>query len=98
MCVYRHCPVVITEVPRVVRRKQRALLDAEPLAVGGRSNSLSPNAADRKLMMEVDQRGVGGLDGVLTQEPAAHVLEHVHRNALRALAHGGNAQIRAVGD
>ena len=47
-------------------------------------------------MVEVGQRGIGHLDSVLTQEPAGHVLEHVHGDALGALAHGGDAQIGAM--
>ena len=47
-------------------------------------------------MVEVDQRGIGGFDGVLAKEPAGHVLEHVHGDALGALAHGGDAQIGAM--
>ena len=49
-------------------------------------------------MMKIHQRGIGGFDGVLAQEPPGHVLEHVHGDPLRALAHGGDAEIGAVGD
>jgi len=50
------------------------LLNAEALAVGRGSNALSPDMAKRKLMMEVDQRGVGGFDSILSQKPAGHML------------------------
>ena len=49
-------------------------------------------------MMEIDQRGVGGFDGVLAQKPAGHMLEHIHGDPLRALAHRSDAEIGAMSD
>jgi hypothetical protein len=54
------------------------LLNTKALATGRGSNAFSPNAADGKLMMEIDQRGIGGFDGVLAQKLAGHMLEHIH--------------------
>jgi len=47
-------------------------------------------------MMEIDQRGIGGFDGVLAQKPAGHMLEHIHSDPLRALAHPSDAEIGAM--
>src|SRR4051794_18455050 len=98
MRIHGNGPIVIAKITRIVRGEKRALLDAEALAIGGGNNTFSPDAAEGKLMMEVNQRGIGGFDGVLAQEPAAHVLEHIHRDPLSALAHSGNTEICTVGD
>jgi hypothetical protein len=37
-----------------------ALLDAKALSVGRGGDAFSPDAADRKLVVEIDQRGIGG--------------------------------------
>jgi hypothetical protein len=68
--VHGYRSLVIAKIPRVIRGKQGALLDTKALAIGRGSNAFSPNAADGKLMMEIDQRGIGGFDGVLAQKPA----------------------------
>ena len=47
-------------------------------------------------MVVVDQDRVGSLEGFVAQEPLAHVLQHVDRDAGRTLAHGRDAQVRAV--
>ena len=49
-------------------------------------------------MVEVDQDGVGGFEGLLSQAPLGHVLQHIRGDAFHTVGHGGNAQIRAVGD
>lgn len=49
-------------------------------------------------MVVVDQGGIGGLEGFLSQEPLAHILQHVDGDAGRALAHGRDAEVRAVRD
>jgi hypothetical protein len=46
--------------------------------------------------MEIDQRGIGSFDGVLAQKPAGHMLEHIHSDPLRALAHRSDAEIGAM--
>ena len=48
--------------------------------------------------MVVDQGHVGRLQGLLTQPPVAHLLEHVHRDPFGTVAHGRDAEIRAVRD
>src|SRR4051812_23002215 len=98
MRIHRNRPIVIAEITWIVRGEKRALLDAKALAVGGGHDTFSPDPADGKLMMEVDQRSISGFDGVLAQEPATHVLEHIHGDPLSALAHSGNAEICTVGD
>jgi hypothetical protein len=46
----------------------------------------------------VDQDGVGRLDCGLAQEPSAGVLQDVGSERVDALAHGGQAEVGAVGD
>jgi hypothetical protein len=71
--VHGYRSLVIAKIPRVIRGKQGALLDTKALAIGRGSNAFSQNAADGKLMMEIDQHGIGGFDGVLAQKPAGHM-------------------------
>ena len=94
--VHGYRSLVIAKIPRVIRGKQGALLDTKALAIGRGSNAFSPNAADEELMMEIDQRGIGSFDGVLAQKPAGHMLEHIHSDPLRALAHRSDTEIGAM--
>ena len=48
--------------------------------------------------MVVNQHGVGGPERLLAQEPAADVLEHVHRDPFGAVAHRRDAEVGPVGD
>jgi hypothetical protein len=53
-------------------------------------------------MMEVDACGIGGFDGVLAEEPAAYVMEHIDDDPRALWPRGGYAKlvpwaIRAVG-
>jgi hypothetical protein len=94
--VHGYRSLVIAKIARVIRGKQGALLDTKALAIGRGSNAFSPNPADGQLMMEIDQRGIGGFDGVLAQKSAGHMLEHIHSDTFRALAHRSDAEIRAM--
>ena len=49
-------------------------------------------------MVVVDHDRVRGLDGGWPQEPAAGVLQGIGGERVDALAHGGEAEVGAVGD
>ena len=91
-------PVVVTEIAWIDAAEETAPLDREALAIGRGAASITPYAAQLQPMMVIDQDGVGRLDRGVTQEPSAGVLQRLRREGIDALAHGGQAEVRAVRD
>jgi hypothetical protein len=99
MGVDGHSPIIIAEIARIERAKQRTGLEAEALSIRGGAGPIAPHRTERQAVMEVDQQRIRGFERVLPQAPLGHLLEHVGRNlVLDTVGHGGDAQIRAVGD
>ena len=90
--------VVIAEVARVDAAEQAVALDGKALAVRGGAPAVAPELAERQAVVMVHQDGVGRFDGGLAQEPSAGILQGVGGERVDALAHGGQAEVDAVGN
>jgi hypothetical protein len=63
--VHRQCLVVVSKVSRVERAEERAGMQSEALAIGGRYSPIALDGAQRQAMVEIHQAGVGGFERVL---------------------------------
>ena len=90
--------VVVAEVAGMVGADQRARRGAEALAVRGGQSAVSPGRGEINLVEMLDDPGAGRLHRGLPHQPARGLLEVGRRQALDAVAHGGQAEVGAVGD
>ena len=90
--------VVIAEIAGIEAAEQAVALDRKALPVGRRAAAVSPDTAERQMMVVIDEDGVGCREGFIAQKPSAGVLQHFRREVVDALAHRSEAEIGAVGN
>ena len=89
--VQRQGVAVVAEIAGIISADFGILLHAEPLPVRRRTDTASPDGADRQAVMEIDHHAIGRLQRFRPKAPLAYRTEHFERDAIRAVAHGYDA-------
>ena len=90
--------VVVAEVAGVVGADEGARRRAEALAIRGGQAAVAPDRGEVEPVVMLDDLGIGGLQGGVAHQPAGGQLEIRGGQVLDAVAHGGQAEVGAVGD
>ena len=90
--------VVVAEIAGMVGAEKRPWRRAETLTIGRRQATVAPEGSEVEAMKVLDNLSIGCLHGGFAHQPVRGLLEVGGRQVLDAVAHGGQAEVGAVGD